>query len=202
VYPAAPAAPGAQPATQGQYLVVRRPPPHEHDGFFLRLALGFGFLRATEDSGLGSFALSGLSGNISIALGATITDNLNVAVEIFGGNVVEPTGELDGEEFRSAETTELTTSALGVGVTYYFMPINVYLAASLGAGYAVLETPLAIGDTDTGFALNLMAGKEWWVADDWGLGIAGQLFYMSLPDDGDQNLNVLSFALMFSATYN
>jgi hypothetical protein len=32
-----------------------------------------------------------------------------------------------------------------------------------------------VADTEFGPGLSLVLGKEWWVSDNWGLGVAGQL---------------------------
>jgi len=184
-----------------QYVVVQPVPPHTHDGFFFRIALGLGYLTGTND-GLESFSLSGGSGGGSIAVGATVADDLNVHVEIFGGSVVDPALSRDGMDLGDV-STNLNVSALGVGVTYYFMPINIYLAGTLGAGRAVLDDGVdASAFTDTGIALNAMVGKEWWVDSDWAIGAAAQFFLMSLPNGGEDTFGVLALALLFSATYN
>jgi hypothetical protein len=59
-------------------------------------------------------------------------------------------------------------------------------------------------ESDWGGGISLMIGKEWWVSDNWGLGIAGQLFGGSAKDKDDEDLQFDTFSvnLCFSATYN
>ncbi|MEO1271869.1 MAG: hypothetical protein AAFX99_27560 [Myxococcota bacterium] len=53
----------------------------------------------------------------------------------------------------------------------------------------------------SGYTVNLMVGKGWWVSDQWGIGAAGQFYTMSVPDD-DTELSARAFGLLLSATYN
>ena len=57
---------------------------------------------------------------------------------------------------------------------------------------------------DPGLGLKLAVGKEWWVSDHWGIGVAGQ-FFISRNDDPDATtvkLTTLGGGVAFSATYN
>lgn len=83
------------------------------------------------------------------------------------------------------------------------MPINIYLAGLVGIGVAGITVEGTDYESDAGFATNLMVGKEWWVGDDWGIGVAGQFMYSAVPRaDIDVTMPFLGFNLMFSATYN
>jgi hypothetical protein len=53
--------------------------------------------------------------------------------------------------------------------------------------------------------MNLMVGKEWWVSTNWGLGVAGQIMYMSIKDKEiieEKDMTFASFGVLFTATYN
>ena len=94
--------------------------------------------------------------------------------------------------------------ALGGGLTYYMMPANIYFTGSLGMGKLSYEDDEGNdSDTDMGLALDLAIGKEWWVGNSWGLGVAGSMNYHSFGDDVvDENWEGISFGLRFSATMN
>ena len=49
-----------------------------------------------------------------------------------------------------------------------------------------------------------MVGKEWWVTQDWGLGVAGEVLFASMKDAGDTSITWTgtAFSVVFSATYN
>lgn len=184
-----------------------RPPAkgvHEHDGFLLRAALGFGYESLSfDDATIGSTTIGGPGASFDLALGGVVTSNLAVNADLFSSVVVSPSVTVDGSDIGDAQNTTLSLSGLGVGVTYYFMPINIYLAGSLGIGQAGITEQGTDYGSDVGFATNLMVGKEFWVADDWGIGFAGQLLYCSVPRaDIDATMPYIGFNLLFSVTYN
>jgi hypothetical protein len=45
-------------------------------------------------------------------------------------------------------------------------------------------------------------GKEWWVSDTWGLGVAGMLLASGNGGGGGSTFTTWSGAILFSATYN
>jgi len=53
-----------------------------------------------------------------------------------------------------------------------------------------------------GFGVQGLVGKEWWVSQDWGIGVAGEVLASSMKDDADESMTGLAFGLLFSATYN
>jgi hypothetical protein len=57
------------------------------------------------------------------------------------------------------------------------MPQNAYVSATLAVTRQSLKLNGTQSDTDTGFGGQLAAGKEWWVSDHWGLGVAGKFTF-------------------------
>ncbi|TNF37695.1 MAG: hypothetical protein EP329_02455 [Deltaproteobacteria bacterium] len=180
-----------------------------HNGFLMRLAVGFGYTRASQDADDGNLVLAGGGGLASLAFGGMIGKNLALNADIFGSSAFEPAVVVDGEDIGDARDTTMSIGAVGLGVTYYLMPANVYFAASFGAAKGRIETRAATvfgtfvarSTSDVGFAINLMIGKEWWVGPEWGIGVAGQLIIGSLPAaDGD--IHPLALGVAFSATFN
>jgi hypothetical protein len=112
--------------------------------------------------------------------------------------VSEPDVEVEG--LGSATSDEdLTMGALGGGLTYYFMPVNMYVSGSLGAG----SLSLGDSDSDTGVVGEFMLGKEWWLGGSWGLGAAGVFGFHSIPDGGaDENWSGTNWGIRLSATLN
>lgn len=176
---------------------------HEHDGFLLRAALGFGYQGLAIDDPLGDTTIGGAGAFLDIAIGGVVIDNLALNADIFGGAVVSPSVSVDGMDLGDAGDTTLSINGLGLGVTYYVMPINIYLAGSAGIGVAGITVDGQDYESDAGFATNLIVGKEWWVGNDWGIGFAGQFLYSAIPRaDIDATMPFLAFSLLFSATYN
>jgi hypothetical protein len=54
-----------------------------------------------------------------------------------------------------------------------------------------------------GVLLKLVTGKEWWISDHWGVGIAFQYLLECYPHTGhSDNLFLNKFGLFVTATYN
>jgi len=181
-----------------------------HDGFFLRLAPGYGTGSASIEEAGAKLEFSGALANGEIAIGGRISDNLLLHGTMFGWIMSDPKGELSvsGVGSTSGDVSgELMMSGFGAGLTYYLMPANVYFTGSLGVGSlsSQLEDPFK-GDSDSGFAFTLGIGKEWWVGDAWGLGFEGGLDYFSAKNKdiviSNESWSGPSYALRFSATFN
>lgn len=183
------------------------PPKNEHDGFYLRLNLGFGYLGMTgKDSGAGSeLRFTGSAGAFGIALGGAIVPNLIVFGDLFVVAAGDANVKLNGVGQGSLDGT-VGMTGIGPGVAYYLQPMNVYLSGTISA--TQLQLTDADGDpieeSKTGFGFKGMLGKEWWVSQDWGLGLAGQFFYGRMKDKNFSSTtwSGISAGLVFSATYN
>lgn len=165
----------------------------DHDGgFFLRLSGGVGGAQTTLEDNLSSF--SGMSSSTNIAIGGGIFNNFALHATFFGFLIPEPEMEVLG--IPVATNDDIMLSGVGVGVTYYIMPINIYLSPSIGIG--------ALSEESVGFALDLTLGKEWWVGGSWGLGVAGAFGFHSVPqsEDAPWRWEGFDLALRFSATLN
>ncbi|MBI5525571.1 MAG: hypothetical protein HY897_04490 [Deltaproteobacteria bacterium] len=191
----------------------------KHDGLFLRFALGPGF-GSYQGTGVATAPPSvGVVNNPSgdgskfggsISLGGVVAENL-----IFHGDVW---GNGNNPRQTSNAFTQFGTGAFGGGLTYYFMPQNVYVSGAVG----LASSWLLIMDPDTvdedwdgrgrhgmpdgvnagsGIAAYLSVGKEWWVSDNWAMGAALQGDYAHTQG---QNLdfNYSGVKVLFTATFN
>lgn len=176
--------------------------PRTHDGFFLRLSAGGGRASTSIDVAGLETELSGRSGDLNIAVGGVIAPNLALHGTLFGWGVYGPDVEfLGGTE--EDDDGWIALSAWGGGLTYYFMPVNLYLSGSLGLGSLAFETDDFDTDSDSGLVGELSLGKEWWVGGSWGLGIAGSYGFHSVPHGSvDEDWNGSSWSVRFSATLN
>lgn len=187
---------------------------HRHDGFMLRMSIGLGFGGTGGDNHVltgEEVALAGLGLNYAIGIGGALTENLVLNADIFHSTIYDPEIQIDGEDAgRTSDLREdlgvgedFELAGIGIGVTYYLMPANVYLAGSLGIGRVIfVDGSGDRGGSDVGFAANLMIGKEWWVGLDWGIGVAGQLIVIAAEDEILGDVGGIGFGVLFSATYN
>jgi hypothetical protein len=176
--------------------------PRDHNGgFFLRLSTGIGYAQS-EFGDPASIKLYGASGDANIAVGMVVLPNLALHATLFGWALSEPTVEIGGSsgDFPG----DATVGSFGIGLTYYLMPVNIYLSGSAGISKLQVEVLGAItGETDDGPAFDVTLGKEWWIGGNWGLGVAGGFGYHSVPDkDVDENWSGYSLGVRFTATLN
>ena len=174
-----------------------------HDGgFFLRLALGGGHANTEIEEGPDSLGFSGLSGTFDVAIGAVVARNFAVHGILGGFSMIDPEVDFNGFE-EDTDDVSVTMTMYGGGVTYWFGDSNAYLTASAGAAELTLDLDGDEETSDTGFAAEIGLGKEWWVANKWGLGAQVSGTYHSIPPgDADENFKGMSFAVKFTATLN
>ena len=194
----------AQSKSEGEAILGEGAPGyHERDGFFLRMSLGSGYYNTEGSSKNGDRADLGDDGpgtSGSLLLGGMVANNL----ALHGGFYFQ--GSMyDQNNLRFAN------SLVGVGMTYYWMPYNIYLTGTVGFAYSAVFKGGSYEDGDWeqdkqyedifGFGAALSLGKEWWVSDNWGLGIAleGQYAYTS---NDVYELHQGGAMLQFSATFN
>lgn len=166
------------------------------------MAAGFGAAGTSIEEGGDKLELSGAGVDIDIAIGAIVAENLALHGTLFGWLVEDPDIEIGGV---SGETrnVDLDLSGIGGGLTYYFMPANVYLSGTVGVASLTADTPVGDAETDAGVAVIATVGKEWWVGNSWGLGAAAGVNFHSIPDGAiNENWTGTSFCVRFSATLN
>jgi hypothetical protein len=157
-----------------------------HHGFFLRMDLGVGY----QDSTANSATIDGAAGRFAISIGGGVAENLALFGTLLGGGT-------------TAEDPKATLAMLGFGATYYLMPMNVFLSGSVGFGSLRLKQNGSEHDTELGFASRVGVGKEWFVSESWGLGLAGYLDFAAAKDKGTNppTWRTISPLVAFSATF-
>lgn len=173
---------------------------HTHDGFYLNLDLGLGYAAATLETDP-ELKFSGGAGEFSIGLGYAVSERFIVAGRLWGVSVPEPEVEVEGGGSGTADDVTFSLSGYGVDFTYYFLPVNVYVTATPSLVVASLDDGDTSSRSDAGFGLRLAVGKEWWVSDNWALGLNGQLAWAS-PEDEDVKIPSAWFGVGFSATFD
>lgn len=215
--------PAGAPPTAGYY-----PPPgyamplsdeqqpgyHKHDGVYLRVTLGVGYLhtsvRLMPAPDLGSsLTLSGYGPAMNLALGAAVARNLILLCQFSMTSAISPKMDRVGEVERLENNRELKFFSIGPGVAYYFDSLGLYLSGAVTLAWmeqnngssAKVQDPDQI--TDKGLGTDLMVGKEWWVSRNWGLGAASMLQLASMKSRKvDAHWFTTSLSFLFSATFN
>ena len=179
---------------------------HRHEGLFMRFDGGIGYLSAATSVNGSSGALSGAAGSFGFSLGVNVVEDLSLFGHVGISIVSDPKNTLPGATPTGGTT--LTFATVGPGINYYFMPNNFYLSGMLLiTRLTVADNNNNVGSTAAGFGAKLSAGKEWWVSDHWGMGIAAQLTLGTNPDQDSGTGNTPTWttitpALAFSASFN
>lgn len=187
------------------------PPEHTpgveaHDGFMLRLALGLGYGSVTQSAGAATFKLTGASGSFSVDVGGAVTENAVIHARIADFFEFSPHVTVNGKDAGDAQNVSIGGVFVGPAFTYYFMPVNLYLTGAVGMSWirAANSDENTSYTSDIGIGVNADFGKEWWVSDNWGLGVAGRFWYTHATDKEagiDVKYDMTGFGILFSATY-
>ncbi len=181
-----------------------------HDGFSLRLNTGLGYTSSSMSLGGDTLGISGAGSMGGFGLGWAIIPNLLLHLEFASVRAINPTVSIKsgGTTVSADSTATLQVTNFGIGASYYIMPANIYVGGGIHASAMSLDQDGKHTDTNTGWGFTLNSGKEWWVSDNWGLGLAAQILFSSIPPNsngvsqGASNMNTVAAGLMFSATYN
>src|SRR5699024_5998753 len=119
---------------------------HKHDGFYLSLNVGPSLGGGTtikasgSDAAYDEFKMTGSGVMIDFKIGGAIRENLILSFDVIGRTITSPDGEVDGVRLGSAsDDFSISDNSYGVGLTRYFMPHNVFVSGTVGAGRMVLD---------------------------------------------------------------
>jgi len=178
------------------------PTVHRHFGFFLHMDVGVGYLGTSVSGTSATPSLSGAALPLSIIIGGAVAEDWIIAGDLWGAGGPSPSGGTWGAT---------VLSGVGLNVTHYFMPANVFVSLSPSFTALTVDTGQGLNGqtfverTKTGFGGKLVVGKEWWVGDHWGLGIAAEGFFAVNHDNGTGSTGTWTTfggGFVFSATYN
>ena len=182
---------------------------HQHDGFFLRFIPGFGYSQISltlHDLEEDFFTFSGgFSFANTIQIGGAVSENVIIFGESGGVVVTNPSVKFLGGEVDDPGDVSILFGGVGPGITYYFMPENIYLSLTILANFADVSVGGdKLAESNIGFGFNFVAGKEWWAGEQWGLGVSVYFRYGSQSDKDVNDLTIsgYSFGALFTATYN
>ncbi len=174
-----------------------------HTGFGFHGELGLGM--STSEATSVSQRMSGDSGLYALSGGYAIVPNLVVGAELWGSSAPEPEMRVSGQ--KVSDTSNMSYDVVGVGprLAYTFMPVNLYVAVTPSMTRLTLRdasTDQTFG-TEWGPGLRAAVGKDWFVGDRWGLGVAGVLQLCKNRDqDGGPTWRTAGGGVVFSATFN
>jgi len=186
-----------------------------HDGFYLRIIAGGGIAHYTGDFSYETYYgeineeikySGGMPITLRIQIGGTISDNL-IFYGVSGSTIMyNPTREVDGEEDTDGfYSNQVQMGGFGPGLCYYLMPANVYFSGSIQLAVATDIVTGAYSSASEGapigWGINVSVGKEWWVGEQWGLGLGLDGFYCSASNK-NTSVSCYSVSLVLTVTLN
>jgi len=175
----------------------------EHKGLMLRATTGYGFgsLTATKaDVREGSLVVG-----LGVDVGSAVIENLIVRGRLRGAVSYYRDNDFGANVLFSFGT-------LGIGVDYYFTPINIYVGGTVSVAGITRADEDRANRSKAGIGLDLDVGKEWWISRRWAIGIALRATYIDVApanilraadiDPSDARLRSFHVGLQFSATFN
>jgi hypothetical protein len=221
---AAPTEPAPPAPSERMVLNVPPPPPPTrprsrrlHDGFYLRMTSGPGWLSTSVDFDSGAHAaFRGTGLNLDLMAGGTPTPGLTIGGGGWLGSADEP--EVDFEVSGSTEQEPVYRSSMAYGVLGAFIDVypnprtGFHFGAAFGVGFVTLPAREGAPDDDPGNGAGgggavLFGGYDFWLTTNWSLG--GMLRLMAIEarngsEDADMpfEASARSAAVLFSALYH
>lgn len=180
---------------------------------------GPGYLRTSESHLGGTDVFSGLGVTLDAAIGLHVAGHLVLYVEslmsvVRNAGWPDKGGPLEAVEGPVSGGQDLFMLGFGPGAAYQ-LPLNLYVSATMifsKLWFLDANTDFAPPDTAWGVGGSVAVGEEWHVTDAWALGLAArfddavmtQHLWVNYTKEGEAispSLNVMTFALLLSATY-
>jgi len=219
---AAAPAEAATPAAAAGAAAGEAPGVHEHDGFFFRIGLGIGYYigkgKPEEVAGITppDFDAKGIAIPGDLSFGGTVAPGLVIGGGSFGNFIPAPKFKADGGTEQDGGAMSIT--GIGPFVNYYLNPKEgLHLDAALLlvlASIAEKENTTAGVTTKTpkaggiGFGAALGAGYDFWIGEQWSLGVLARVTYftskVTYDTTGDPKATFSGFipGILFAATYH
>jgi hypothetical protein len=182
-----------------------------HDGFYLRLSVGGGYLSSEFSGGekTPDTHVSGGGAMLDVLLGGTPVPGLVVG----GGYQFEMAQNADYDAGKSTGTGNLARGVIGPFVEWFPDPNGGFSVGLLG-GYTlvaldtldirILGVDVGNDIKTTGVSGNLWVGYAHWLSSQWSLGLAARAGLASTKnrDDSSQAGTTQSYGLLLTAVYH
>jgi hypothetical protein len=178
--------------------------PNTHDGFYLHMDLGLGYLSstATVEGFDGSLTLSGVTFPSSLLMGGTVGP-----VAIGGGFFTDyaPSPSISDDTGASAELDDVTLYLGGIGMFADIYPNpheGLHFLPFIGWGFLEATYQGDAGGSDpTGLVMSLGVGYDFWVSANWSVGVMGRFAYAPLSLE-NTSYSTIAPALLGTFTYH
>ena len=181
--------------------------PHRHDGFYLQMTVGAGYLSSSADFGAIHSRIYGGALAGSLWMGGSVMPGFALGGGLIGDIAFAPSQKLSGggmsSTTRAGTDQALQLQMIGLVTDIYPNPKQgLHFQAMLG--YAVLSVSNN-GDTGdvspSGVGVLGGVGYDFWISEEWSMGVLGRVAYAAAKLN-DQANPTIAPALLASFTYN
>jgi hypothetical protein len=186
---------------------------HFHNGFYLQMALGLGYLGATASEGGEDLSIDGGAVTGSLWIGGSLVPGFVLGVGTLSTIAVSP--HLTYTNANDASLNRTGSSDLSLHLQMFGLVSDIYPDPRSGLhfqamlGYAVLSATQNGQSTSTNdpTGLGLMGGigYDFWVSNEWSVGVLARVAYAATKfDDTGANVGIPTTApgLLATFTYN
>lgn len=166
-----------------------------HDGFHLAVALGGG-IRSVFIKSSTSVSLDGNGAAFGVVAGGAVAPNLILHGSLYATALEHPEVTIGQDSVMNDDFTA-TFTALGPGLTYYVMPVNVYLGGSLLLTQSRFESGGEAVKSEWGPGAEARLGKRFWLGEHTLLGFGVQGIYAEMDDQQSTDTIKLEAANLF-----
>ncbi len=184
--------------------------PFTHEGFYLQMTLGGGYLRSSA-----SFPLSGSNEDVSyyggavngsLWIGGSLVPGFVLGGGTLGAIAISPSAKVtyqgQSETGTSNSSTSLQLNMIGLISDYYPNPSKgLHFQALLGYAVMSLNDHNSSNYSASGLGVMGGVGYEFWVSEEWSIGVLGRFAYAATKYQ-DTSWPTIAPALLASFTYN
>jgi len=175
--------------------------PATHDGFYLQLNAGLGYMSASVEQGGQTANLHGVTLPSSLLMGGTVGPVV-IGGGIFTDHAFSPGYSVNGE---SVPINNVTMTLIGIGAFADIYPdVHKGLHFQPFVGWGGLERSVngnSGGSDPTGLVLALGGGYDVFVSDNWSIGGMARIAYAPLKYD-EASVGVIAPSLLATFTYH
>jgi hypothetical protein len=171
-----------------------------HDGWYVRFGFNAGYAWDRAEFEATSTTSKGAGGFIDYAFGGNLSDHVVLAFAHHTFGVFSPATAVEDTELETDHTAFY--QVLGMLLDYYPDPTGGWhVTLTLGIGDADIQNR-DNESTGTGVGLALGGGHDFWIGEQWSLGLGARLIYIAGAEDDFGNHRAVIPMLAFSALYH
>ena len=174
--------------------------PYTHDGFYLQLNAGLGYMSASAEQGGITQKLSGATLPSSLLLGGTVGPVV-IGGGFFADHAFAPGATINGQK----QNLDISMTLIAIGAFADIYPdVHKGLHFQPFIGWAALERSMngnSGGSDPTGLVLAISGGYDVFVSDNWSIGGMARIAYAPLKYE-DVGVGVFAPSLLATFTYH